>query len=309
MDTRFLETFLVVVERGSLAEAARTLNVTPAAVAQRINALEAEIGHTLLQRNGRTVQPTINAAAIVEQARVIVGQVNDLRSIAALDRPVGRLRVGAIPTMVTGLLPGVLRRFVQQFPGIDFHIVPGSSAQLLAMVQEGGLDAAFIVQPPFDLSKTYEFRTIRTERMIVIAPPEEPSDDPFEILRSNNFIRYGRNHWSGRLADSYMTRHNLRPHEQIELDSLESIAIMVNEGIGASLVPDWAPPWPAGLRLRKISLPSPAPQRRIGLVWGTLSPRERLIKRLLRAFDDSVAAPRARCLPQSEIGNARSASL
>lgn len=208
MDTRFLETFLLVVERGSLAEAARILNVTPAAVAQRINALEAEIGHALIQRNGRTVRPTLNAAAIVEQAREILSQVKDLRAIAALDRPVGKLRLGAISSVVTGMLPSVLRRFVPQFPGIELHIVPGSSSHLYSMLHDGALDAAFIVEPPFSFPKTFEWKTIRTERMIVIAPSDEPLDDPLEILRTNLFIRYDRNHWGGRLADAYMARQD-----------------------------------------------------------------------------------------------------
>ena len=44
MDTRFLDSFVTVVDGGSIAEAARRLNLTPAAVAQRIRALESEIG-------------------------------------------------------------------------------------------------------------------------------------------------------------------------------------------------------------------------------------------------------------------------
>ncbi len=44
MDTEFLESFVKVVEHGSVAEAARRLNLTAAAVTQRIRALEREIG-------------------------------------------------------------------------------------------------------------------------------------------------------------------------------------------------------------------------------------------------------------------------
>ncbi|MBO1324445.1 LysR family transcriptional regulator [Acetobacter sp. TBRC 12305] len=294
MDTRFLETFLVVIERGSLAEAARTLNVTPAAIAQRINALEAEIGHDLLQRHGRTVRPTPNAAAILEEVRTILDHVKSLRAVAGLDRPTGKLRVGAISTALTGVLPAILRRFFNQYPEIDMYVVPGSSSQLHAMVQEGVLDAAFIVEPPFDLLKIYDWHTIRTEPMVLLAPSDETSDDPFEIMAKRPFIRYDRNHWGGRLTDAYLMRHNLRPREQLELDSLESIAVMVNEGIGVSLVPDWASPWPSGLHVRKIRLPAPVPHRKIGLFWATLSPHGRLIARLLRAIED--VAPKQGCV-------------
>ncbi|MFL6719014.1 MAG: LysR family transcriptional regulator, partial [Burkholderiaceae bacterium] len=54
MDTRFLESLVTVVEQGSIAEAARRLNLTPAAITQRIQALERELGTALLMRSGRT---------------------------------------------------------------------------------------------------------------------------------------------------------------------------------------------------------------------------------------------------------------
>jgi DNA-binding transcriptional LysR family regulator len=58
MDTKFLDSFVTVVDHGSIAEAARRLNLTPGAVAQRVRALEEEIGAALLIRSGRTVRPT-----------------------------------------------------------------------------------------------------------------------------------------------------------------------------------------------------------------------------------------------------------
>ena len=44
METQFLNTFVTVVDRGSMAAAARSLHVTPAAVAQQIRTLERELG-------------------------------------------------------------------------------------------------------------------------------------------------------------------------------------------------------------------------------------------------------------------------
>ena len=51
MDNRFLESFVMVIDNGSIAEAARRLYITAAWVAQLIDALEAEIG-TRLYRSG-----------------------------------------------------------------------------------------------------------------------------------------------------------------------------------------------------------------------------------------------------------------
>ena len=85
MDMRFLQSFVTVVELGSIAEAARQLNLTAPAVAQRIRALESEIGVRLLSRSGQTVRPTEAGASILARARELLGQVRDLRSIAVND--------------------------------------------------------------------------------------------------------------------------------------------------------------------------------------------------------------------------------
>jgi DNA-binding transcriptional LysR family regulator len=58
METEYLHSFLLVVESGSMSEAARRLNLTPAAIAQQMRTLERELGTGLLARAGRTVQPT-----------------------------------------------------------------------------------------------------------------------------------------------------------------------------------------------------------------------------------------------------------
>src|SRR5437660_12874776 len=108
MDTRFLDSFVTVVDSGSIAEAARRLRLTPRAVAQRVRALESDIGAGLVLRSGRTVRPTEAGIAILAHARRLLGEVRDLKSIAAADRPAGELRVGATPMLLSGLVPGIL---------------------------------------------------------------------------------------------------------------------------------------------------------------------------------------------------------
>src|SRR5579863_3908503 len=108
MDTRCVETFLIAVDNGSIAEAARRLNVTPAAAAKRIRALENEVGAALVRRLGRTIKPTEAGAALIEPAKRFLSEARDFKSIAAIDRPSGQLRLGAFQSALTGLLPDIL---------------------------------------------------------------------------------------------------------------------------------------------------------------------------------------------------------
>ena len=119
MDTRFLASFVAVADCGSIAEAARRLNLTPAGVTQRIRALEGEIGTRLLFRSGRTVQVTPAGTAILDRARQLLGDVGDLKSIASSGDLSGELRIGVMQTSLSGLFAGILIPFTRTYPRID----------------------------------------------------------------------------------------------------------------------------------------------------------------------------------------------
>jgi DNA-binding transcriptional LysR family regulator len=282
LDTQFLNTFITTVDHGSMAAAARMLNITPAAVAQQIRTLEREIGATLIARVGRTVSVTEEGSRILERSRELLRNVADLRSVANETGVSGELRLGACPTALAGMLPDVLARMVETFPGINVFIKPGYSVDLYRAVEAGDLDAAVVLQAPFPLPKTCQWQLLREEPLIVLAPRSMEGRDPHELLSSEPLIRYDRNQWGGRQADDYLREHGIVPRERFELNALNAIAVMVDRGLGVSLVPDWAKPWPEGLDLVRIPLPHPAVPRRIGIVWSRSSVRVRLVSVLLQ---------------------------
>jgi DNA-binding transcriptional LysR family regulator len=281
MDTEFLHTFVTVVDNGSMAAAARLLNITPAAVAQQIRTLEREIGQPLIARAGRTVGVTEAGTRILERARALLREVADLRTVAHDDGTSGELRLGASTTALTGILPDILVRTVARFPHISVFIKPGYSVDLHRAVESGELDAAVVLQAPFELHKTCGWQLLREEPLVVLAPRSMEGHDPHELLATEPFIRYDRNQWGGRKADEYLRKVRITPQERFELNALNAIAVMVDRGLGVSLVPDWARPWPEGLNLVRIPLPLASEPRRIGVVWSHSTIRIRLVKAFL----------------------------
>ena len=282
MDTQFLNTFVVVADRGSMAAAARVLNITPAAVAQQIRTLERELGAPLIARAGRTVSLTEEGSRILQRARDLLRDVADMRSVAIDSEVSGELRLGACPTALAGMLPDILARMVEAFPQINVYIRPGYSAELYRAVETGELDAAVVLQAPYNLPKTCDWQLLREEPLVMIAPARLAGRDPHELLRTEPLIRYDRNQWGGRVADDYLRRAGIVPRERFELNGLNAIAVMVDRGLGVSLVPDWAKPWPEGLDLVRIPLPLPSEPRRIGMVWSRSTVRIRLVTVLLQ---------------------------
>lgn len=305
MDTRFLESFVTVVELGSIAEAARRLNLTPAGVAQQLRSLEGEIGSPLVSRSGRTVKPTEAGLAMLEPARALLKQTRDLKAFTAADKIRGELRLGATQTALVGMLPGILAPLVKKYPNVEIYIVPGTSMDLYHRVVRGDLDAAMIVEPRFTIPKTCSWRTLRTEPLVTLIPGDMPEEDPHKILAREPLIRYDRNHWGGQIVDRYLRKFGIVTHDRLELDALDAIATLVDRGLGVALVPDWAPPWPAGLSIQKLAVNNNIFVRRIGLLSAHMSPRARLTRILhdesLAAQDNAYASNRALETPRDGL--------
>lgn len=282
MDIEFLESFVEVVDCGSIAEAARRMRLTPAAVAQRLKTLEQEMGHSLVGRAGRTVRPTASGLAILQMARRLIEDVRDLRAIAANDQAAGKLRLGSTATGLTGLLPDVIVSLSRRYPRIEYFIRPGASAELYHSVLAGDVDAAVIVQPPFQVPKSLEWITLREEPLVLLTPAATEAASTMEALESAPFIRYDRNQWGGQIVDSYLRKHHLKVREWLELDALDAIAAMVSRGLGVAIVPDWSPPWPEGLQLHKTLL-ADAGRRKVGVLWSRSGPRIAAVRAFVEA--------------------------
>jgi DNA-binding transcriptional LysR family regulator len=281
METGFLQTFVLVAETGSMAEAARRRDLTPAAVAQQLRALEKELGAPLVARSGRTVLPTPAGHRLLERAGELLRGIGALRTLVRDDVVAGELRLGAINTALHSLLPRVLGRLARAHPEVTVFIQSGPSRELAEAVRRDDLDAAVCLHPEFALSKAMGWELLREEPLVVLAPPSLAGRDPLELLRSEPLLRYDRSVGGGKQADRYLRRHGIVPIERFELSSLLAIAMMVHEGLGVSLVPDIASPLTAGLKVARLALPDAVEPRRFGVLWRRGSPRARLVAALV----------------------------
>lgn len=283
METRFLDSFVTIAECGSMAEAARRLNVTPTALAQRVRVLEDELDVKLIERSGRTIQLTEGGARVLARARRFQREVRELKASASEEAFAGELRLGTISTALTGLLPEILSTLAGRHPKVDVYIVAEVSRLLYHQVISEALDAALIIEPQFATPKSLVWRELRSEPLVVLAPNALAHLPPLELLATQPLIRYDRNNWGGQLADQYLQEQQIFPRERFELDVLDAIALLVERGLGVSLVPDWPRAWPLPKGVTILSLPGTAPVRKLGLLWRARSPFSRLFEELLEA--------------------------
>ena len=276
MNLDYLHNFLMVTELGSIAEAARRLGLSPTTLTQRLKALEASVGTPLLVRAGHTVKPTLAGTRITENAQNILLELHRLKA-SAFDTapPSGPLRLG---TMHMGFILPVLKQWADHFPNIAINIERATNNMLYAMVLDGEIDAALIARPAFDLPKGVIWTKLKEESLIMLTPATLKVDDIFESLAREPYLRLDPRVIAGEMADEYLRQKGIYPQIRFELQGIDDIARLVEEGLGISLLPDWsARDLHAAQALRRWPLPKPCPSRILGMVSLKSGTRSKLV--------------------------------
>jgi DNA-binding transcriptional LysR family regulator len=288
MDSRYLRSLITVVECGSIAHAARVEGLTAAAISQRILALERQLGFELLSRVGHAAKPSQACLDLLPRARRIVREVALLAGDADLAGLTGPLRIGAISTVLTGLLPGALRALTELAPGLTPVIVPGTSRSLYQALLSGEVDAAILVVPPFELPKALQAVSLRKEPLVFLSKEVSAQSIPAQLM-NQPYIRYDPDAWGGRHAEHYLAEHGLTPTPLVDLDALETIAMLVTGGMGVSLVPYWSGFEQWAQQCAVSPLGTDRYDREIALISPAQTDRPNMISALCKAL--STAAP------------------
>jgi DNA-binding transcriptional LysR family regulator len=234
---RELKTFVMVARHGTFAAAGQHVGLTQSAVSAQMRVLEQGLGVRLFDRSGRAA--VLNAAGrhalpLAEQMLALYAQMAMPTSASEWQ---GELRIGAIATLQTGLLPEALLRFRAAAPRVELKLLPGVSLHLLSQVDAGELDLALLIKPPFELPKELLQVSLAREPFVLIAPLDVEGDEPLRLLAEQPFVRYDRGSFGGRRVSRFLREQRLEVREALELDELEAIVRMVECGLGVSLIP------------------------------------------------------------------------
>ena len=277
MSIRKLRTFIAVAESGSFADAADTVNLTAAAVGQQIKGLEQDLGLKLFDRHKRSPRLNPSGLALLPRARELVAAYDDLPSSLSENYLTSKeLRFGAVDTTMTGLVPKLLVDLRAELTGLRVRVFPGLSDDLYTQVDRGTLDVAIISEPDRN-DQHLEWRSFAAESLEVIAPPDAESSNPIALLESYPYIRFNRRAWVGQQIDQWLRHKNVKIRERMELETLESISVMVSHNLGVSIVPRRCVPSPHQSALTRVPLDSSARPRLLGLVFRTDSGMQKLV--------------------------------
>jgi LysR family hydrogen peroxide-inducible transcriptional activator len=277
-----LRYFEALARHRHFGRAAAACAISQPALSGQIKEMEESLGAALFERGARQVRITSLGEEFALRVRDILRSVDELEGLAraSRDRPLGRLRIGVIPTVAPYLLPTIIRSLTRAYAGLDINVRETLTSKLIQELAEGRLDAAIVALPVSEPS--FAEVALFAEEFLLVRPAKDAGKPAATIktLREMKLLLLEEGHCFRDQALSFCHMHSARPREVLDGSSLSTLVQMVGAGIGVTLIPEMAEA--VETRSAPVSVArfaSPKPSRTIGMIWRKTSP---LTKQLLQ---------------------------
>lgn len=244
LDPRSLRLFIQVIETGSIAKAAERCFIAPSAISKRISEMEQLINTPLLKRNNRGVEPTEAGRVLLQLARRVLHQLDDIYSqMHEFAHGVrGQVRMVANISAICQFLPRQLRSFLNQYPQVQVHLEEKISDDVIRLVAEDAADIGIFTAPSTELEHPkLHIYPYKTDRLVVITTPNHPLSEYQELHFAQTLGHdYVGLHTGSAINNQILaaaTDANETLRMRIQVTSYEALCGMVETGLGIGLMP------------------------------------------------------------------------
>lgn len=267
-DFRLVHTLL---GSGSFRAAAETLAISPSALSRHLAGLEGRLGSRLFDRDTRNVAPTTSGLAFGRLAERMLNTAEDVMAEfgAHLSASHGRLTIAGLPSVTTGLLPGLLASFTETHPDIDLRIIDALSGSVIETIEAGRADIGFTAGTS-SARLRLTFQPLMEDPFVAVGAPDGPLCEeraytmpelvqmPFIAMETGTSVR--------ELLDGACLRIGSPLTPRFEVAHLATAGALVAAGLGISILPTLTLPVLPMDRLIQRPIPDFGAKRRIGLV-------------------------------------------
>jgi LysR family hydrogen peroxide-inducible transcriptional activator len=260
--------------------AAKSCHVSQSTLSASIVELEEVLSISLVERNNRSVLLTSVGSEVVERARGILTDVDDIVSLCEASREPfqGTIRLGVIPTIAPFILPSMLKSLRAQYPLCKLFVREDLSKSLVDALQVGELDVLLLALPfPADQTDTLN---LFEDPFYLAAMPDSRLVQSSKLrtrdLQGAEMLLLEEGHC---LRDHALEACKLREKDvtvPYQATSLTTIVQMVANGIGTTLLPKMATDAGIADGTNLVLRPFDEPDvgRQIGLMWRKKTPRK-----------------------------------
>jgi len=238
-----LAAFLHLSNSLRFSRSAKALNMSASALTRCIQRIEADLGQPVLERSRREVTLTRAGEILRDYARAHMTAHADLLEALAAEShaPTGELRIACTVTACHSVLPKLLARFRDRYPGIHLQLSTSDAARCLSRLENDEADVAVVPEPDAPPAELRFVRLAYTELSLVA-----PSTDK-ELARR---AALGGSHWRGlpvilprrgldrERIDAWIEARGAKPEIYAEVEGNEAILAMVALGCGVGIVPE-----------------------------------------------------------------------
>lgn len=281
MNLQQLEYIVALDKHRHFQRAAESCGVSQPTLSALIQKLEEELDLILFDRKSHPITPTESGKAVIDQARVILYNIAQLKELTRSEKELdtGTVRIGVIPTVAPYILPRLFKQMQQMFPKIELRAFELRTAVIIEQLRKAELDMA-ILATPLEEPDFLEIPLYYEKFAAYVSPDEKlyhkedivANEMPTEhlwVLKEGHCMRNQVFNFCQTQSD-YTTTY--------EAGSIDTLIKIVDENGGYTVIPELHLPLLSDAQHYHVRpLSHPTPVREISLVIRQDYVRERLI--------------------------------
>lgn len=238
MELRHIETFLAIVDAGTLTAAADRLYKTQAAVSHDLRSLERELNLSLIDRTGQRIVLTAAGRALLPHSRALVGAIAEIDLAMERERTgdAGVVRIGALPSLAGGLVD-YLVAYREIVPDARFVVLTEPQAHLCQGIRAGRLDLALA---EVEIGDEIESAVLGVEQLVLVTRRDSPLAGRAKVGPSDvegaPFVGCIRELGSSRPAERFFSASGTFPRAVIEVQDPWVMRDLIRRGVGYGLM-------------------------------------------------------------------------
>jgi DNA-binding transcriptional LysR family regulator len=282
-----LRTLVSIADLGTFSAAALALHLSQPTVSLHIRELELRVNAKLLVRGSRRVEPTAIGLTLVDHARRLLRDANDVLDVIKrqVEGRVGRVRLGTSTGVAVHLLPQVLEAMERAYPEIEVAISILASSEMMLRLSQGTLDIGLVATPQ-PLLHGMVITPWRSDPMMAFVPArwQVPKKATPNWLSTKPLILSDPTTHMYHLTMEWFAAAGCLPQARIEFNYTEALKSFVAAGYGAAILPlEHAPQSDLHLGMQVIPM-RPALTRHIGIAHRPLSVIDSASRNLLKTL-------------------------